>query len=198
MNEIFKRNVPGTTEILQTKTIGIAGCGGLGSNVAFSLTRAGIGSLVLVDFDKVELSNINRQAYFLKDVGILKVEVLEDYLLQINPVLQIKKVAKKISREDVFEIFSDVDLLVEAFDRAEEKQWLIETWCERYSDKPIVVGSGIGGIGKTDHIKIHKAGNVIVCGDETSSADIGLCSSRVAIVAHMQANEAISWLVENT
>jgi sulfur carrier protein ThiS adenylyltransferase len=58
--------------------IGIAGCGGLGSNCAVALSRVGIGRLILVDFDVVELSNLNRQYYFRDQIGLLKTEALTE------------------------------------------------------------------------------------------------------------------------
>lgn len=196
MKNIFVRNVPGSTEIFRKKTVGIAGCGGLGSNAAVALVRAGIGKLVLADFDKVEYSNLNRQYYFLADVGKLKVEALAVHLKHINPEVELICYTEKLSPESIPAIFKDVDVMLEAFDAAESKQWLLETWCRYFPQKPIICASGLSGIGKSDALQIHRAGNVILCGDETTQADIGLCSARVAIAANMQANEALAWLWE--
>jgi sulfur carrier protein ThiS adenylyltransferase len=194
MKEIFARNVAGSTEFFRHKTIGIAGCGGLGSNAAVALVRAGIGKLILADFDMVEHSNLNRQYYFLSDVGKLKVEALTIHLKNINPEIEIICHTEKLSHETVPAIFCDVDILIEAFDVAESKKWLIETWCYHFPDKAIICASGLAGIGETEKLKIHRAGNLIICGDETTQSDMGLCSARVAIAANMQANEALAWL----
>jgi sulfur carrier protein ThiS adenylyltransferase len=193
--DIFIRNVPGTAEILEKVTIGIAGCGGLGSNVAVSLTRSGVGNLILADFDVVELSNINRQHFFLQDVGKKKVNALSKYLKKINPDINIKKHFSTVTPENVEKLFGKADLLIEAFDRAERKHWLIQTWCKDFPQKPVISGNGLSGYGHTDKLKVTKAGNVYFCGDCESDMTMGLCAPRVAIVANMEANVAIELLV---
>jgi sulfur carrier protein ThiS adenylyltransferase len=196
MIEIFIRNVRESTELFRQKTIGIAGCGGLGSNAAVALVRAGIGKLVLADFDKVEFSNLNRQYFFKNDIGKPKVQALANHLQNINPEIQLILHPEKLTPDSIATIFKNVDVLIEAFDAAESKKWLIETWCKQFPNKLIVSGSGLSGIGKTEKLEVHRAGNLIICGDETTQSDIGLCSARIAIVANMQANEALAWLWE--
>lgn len=191
---IFSRNVPGSTDILKKSTIGIAGCGGLGSNAAVALVRAGVGSLILVDFDRVEISNLNRQYYFQSDIGKTKAEALGEHLRSINPKVNTIIHLIKLSFKDTSEIFKNADLLIEAFDNAESKRWLIESWCSAFPGKAIICGSGLGGIGRTNSLLVHSSGNIYFCGDEESDSSMGLCSSRVAIVAGMQANVAISLL----
>ena len=186
--EIFGKNVPGSTEQFQKFTIGIAGCGGLGSNAAVALTRAGIGELVLVDFDRVEVSNLNRQYYFQSDIGKFKVEALSDHLRAINTEIQIEAINSKISRSDVVDLFQNCNILIEALDEAESKQFLIETWCKNFPERPIVCGNGLAGLGHTESIKVRKSGNIYMCGDSKTDISSGLCSARVAIVANMQAN----------
>ena len=195
ISKIFERNVPGTTERLLKATIGVAGCGGLGSNAAVSLVRAGLGHLILVDHDEVEVSNLNRQYYFQSDVGKVKVEALADHLRAINPEIDLILHNMKLTPEDIPEIFRNVDLLIEAFDRAEDKQWLIEAWCSTFKDRPIIVGSGLSGIGNTKSLTVQNAGNITFCGDGVSDMSMGLCASRVAMTANMQANVAIALLV---
>jgi len=124
--QIFKRNVPGLTDILSKKTAGIAGLGGLGSNVAVSLVRSGLGKLIVADYDTVELSNLNRQFYFLEDIGKKKTEALAVYLKNINPGLILEAHWIKLDRKNVCNVFKDANILIEAFDKAEEKAWLIE------------------------------------------------------------------------
>jgi sulfur carrier protein ThiS adenylyltransferase len=192
---IFERNVPGTTERLQKATVGIAGCGGLGSNAAVALVRAGVGRLILADPDKVELSNLNRQHYFLPDIGKVKVEALAVHLRAINPEVSLDVHHTELSPEKVAVIFKDADLLIEALDRAESKRWLIESWCKSFPDRPIVCGSGLSGIGNTNTLKVKSTGRIHFCGDGETDMSIGLCSARVAIAANMQANVAIEILV---
>jgi len=192
---LFSRNVPVMTGCLEKAVVGIAGCGGLGSNAAVSLTRAGIGKLVLTDFDCVELSNLNRQYFFREDIGKKKVDALSARLLTINPAVSLDIHTNKLTKENFSEVFSSVDMLIEAFDQAEDKQWLIEKWSQRYPEKPIIVGNGLAGYGGNESIKVTKVGNIYFCGDMVSDMKIGLCASRVALVANMQANTAIELLV---
>jgi sulfur carrier protein ThiS adenylyltransferase len=195
MIDIFSRNVPGTTEILQKSSIGIAGCGGLGSNAAVSLVRAGIGTLILVDYDVVESSNLNRQFFFQSDTGKKKVDALSFYLKAINPDVNLITHTCEITPQNVPELFGSSDLLIEAFDRAERKKWLIESWCKSFPDKPLVCGNGLSGMGRFEDLKITKIGNIYFCGDGKTDMTMGLCSARVAIVSNMEANTAIEILV---
>ena len=195
ISEIFARNVHGMTEKLQSKTVGIAGCGGLGSNIAVSLVRAGIGRLILADFDIVEASNLNRQHYFQKDIGRVKVEALREHLQAIHSYTKIHIHHLRLVPENIPVLFQEADLLIEAFDIAESKQWLIETWVSAFPEKPIIVGSGLAGAGRTNDLKVKKNGNIYLCGDGESEMDMGLCSARVCLAANMQANAAIALLI---
>jgi sulfur carrier protein ThiS adenylyltransferase len=194
-DSLFARNVPGTWEILSRKTVGLAGCGGTGSNAAVALARAGIGRLILADCDIIAPSNLNRQYYFLEDVGKAKAETLAHRLKQINPRLRVEAHLVEVTPANVYDLFKEADILIEAFDRAESKQWLIETWCRRFPHRPIVCGSGLSGWGRTGSLKVRRSGQIVVCGDETTDMSMGLISARVAIVANMQANEAIALLL---
>jgi len=193
---IFERNVPGTTEILQGATVGIAGCGGLGSNAAVALARAGVGRLILVDHDRVERSNLNRQHYFQSDVGKVKVEALAAHLRAINPDIELILHDIELTPANTPEIFREADVLIEAFDRADRKRWLIESWCRAFPDRPIVCGSGLSGVGNTNALRVHSAGCIHFCGDEESDMAQGLCAARVGVVANMEANVAIELLVK--
>ena len=175
----------------------VAGCGGIGSNVAAALTRAGVGGLILADFDNVELSNLNRQHFFLPDVGKRKTEALAAHLKAIHPAVDVVLHAVEVTAANVAELFSEADVMIEAFDRAENKAMLIETWCKHFPRRPIICASGISGYGATEGLKVRRAGRIIVCGDETTDMSAGLVSARVSIVAAMQANEAIAYLFEN-
>jgi len=193
--DIFSRNVPGITEKLQSAVAAIAGCGGLGSNAAVALVRAGVGTLILADFDSVELSNLNRQHFFLADLGKKKTDALAVHLRNINPEVTLHLHAGTVTPDLVESIFGSADLLIEAFDRAEAKQWLIETWCTLFPDKPLVAASGLAGAGATGEIQIRKSGNLYICGDGVSDPEYaGLISARVALTANMQANIALALL----
>lgn len=195
---LFDRNVPGSTEILGRAAAGIAGCGGLGSQVAVSLARAGVGRLILVDGDRVEESNLNRQHYFLEDIGRPKAEALAARLRTINPALQVQALVLRLEPGMVAGVFGPADLLVEAFDRAEEKRWLIEAWCRAFPGRPVIAASGVSGLGNSGRLRVRRSGLIAVCGDETSDMSEGLCAPRVAIVANLQANLAVQWLVRGT
>ncbi len=196
MSKIFERNVPGSTERLQKAAVGIAGCGGLGSNAAVSLVRAGVGTLIIADSDRVEESNLNRQHFFQDDIGKKKVDALAFHLRAINPEVVIKTYDLELTPADISEVFKEADLLIEAFDRAESKQWLIESWSRAFPGKAIICASGLSGLGRTETLKVHRAGNIYFCGDGESDMSMGLCSARVAIVANMEANTAIEILSE--
>jgi sulfur carrier protein ThiS adenylyltransferase len=193
-NPIFECNVPGTTEKLQRSTVGIAGCGGLGSNAAVALVRAGVGRLILADHDVVEASNLNRQHYFQSDIGAKKVEALSRHLRAINQGVDLVLHDIELTRENAPGIFAGADLLIEAFDRADSKRWLIEAWCIAYPDRPIVAASGVSGCGNTGGMHIHSSGKIHVCGDEESDRSEGLCAARVMMAASMEANVAIGLL----
>ncbi|MBD3235764.1 MAG: sulfur carrier protein ThiS adenylyltransferase ThiF [Candidatus Eisenbacteria bacterium] len=192
----FARNVPGMTARLSAATIGIAGCGGLGSNIAVALARAGVGQLILVDRDRVSLSDLNRQHYFESDLGRPKVAALGDHLRGIHPAIRLTAAQEELQPADVAQRFADAELLVEAFDDAAAKAWLIEAWSAAFPERPIVAASGIGGYGRTADLRVRRAGRIHVCGDEASDQSLGLCAARVAIVANMQANVAIELLMD--
>lgn len=195
IEKIFERNVPGVRDILSKKTVAVAGCGGLGSNAAVALVRAGIGKLIIADFDVVELSNLNRQYFFMGDVGKRKTDALKAHLLAINPEVEILDHFMELTPENIAGLFEEADLLVEAFDRAESKVWLIESWCTHYPERPIVCASGLSGMGGTEELAVRRSGYIVMCGDFESDMCIGLTSARVAIAANMQANLAIEILV---
>ncbi len=193
---IFSRNVAGMTEVLNRATVGIAGCGGLGSNAAMLLVRAGMGHLVLVDFDVVEPSNLNRQFFFQSDIGTPKVTALAAHLRAINPSVRLTIHQTMLSRETVAPTFAACDLLIEAFDRAEAKEWLIEAWCAAYPDRPIVCASGLAGYGRSESMQVRRAGNLVMVGDGISDMSEGLCAARVMLAAALEANSTIEFLME--
>jgi sulfur carrier protein ThiS adenylyltransferase len=194
---IFSRNVPGMYHALSTATVGIAGCGGLGSNAAVALVRAGIGHLIIADFDVVEESNLNRQYYFRSDVGVKKVRALSSHLLAINPDVRLSTCEKRLSPDTVRDVFLDADLLIEAFDSPDAKAWLCREWRSHFPERPLVSANGLSGMGRTEELRVHRRGTFHIVGDGVSDMSIGLCSARVAIAANMQANIAIELLMQS-
>jgi len=186
-------------EKIKDKTIGIAGCGGLGSNAAISLARIGILKFVLVDFDCIDESNLNRQYYFRDQIGIKKVEALSDNMLKIDCNIQIEAHDLKIQSSEVKTIFGKCDIIIEAFDKSDAKTMLIETVMEHLPDIPLIIGNGMAGFGGFDQLKILQwAENVFVCGDGFSEIgeEMPPLGPRVAIVANMQANLALELLLK--
>lgn len=182
---------------LKNYSIGIAGCGGLGSNCAVALARVGIGSLVLADFDIVSTSNLNRQYYFLNQVGEPKVHALKRVIHQINPDATVVAFELKLDPEHVVRCFRDCDVIVEAFDLASEKEMLIETVSSAFPEKPLVLGLGMAGWGMNESIHFRRLGNIYVCGDETSEISdlMPPLAPRVGMVANMQANTVLEILL---
>lgn len=185
---------------IQATRVGIAGAGGLGSNCAVHLVRCGFKQLIIVDFDRVEPSNLNRQFFFNSQVGNPKVDMLKDNLLAVNPDLDLNIIHGKIDRTNIRDFFNGCDIIVEAFDQARDKKMIIETYAG--SEKLLVSASGIAGWGNSDDIIIHRAGkNFILIGDLVSETSDSLppASPRVGIAAAKQADVILSHVIgENT
>jgi sulfur carrier protein ThiS adenylyltransferase len=182
---------------LKKCTVGIAGCGGLGSTCAVNLARAGVGKLIIVDYDIVTEANLERQYYFADQINTLKVHALRSNLLRIDPTISVKAFDLKLCSSDIIELYAGCDVIVEAFDKAEMKQMIIETVHNNMPHKPLVAGIGVAGYGMTDMLHVHRSGNLIVCGDQLTelSEENPLTAPRVGIVANMQANEVIELLL---
>jgi sulfur carrier protein ThiS adenylyltransferase len=194
---LYSRNPSGSVARLQGKVVGIAGAGGLGSSIAVSLLRAGVQRFILVDHDRVELSNLNRQYFFLDQVGLEKTVALHQSLLRVNPFVEAELHCVWINAENLVELFAKADLLIEALDDPEMKAMVARRWLQSFPDRYVVMGSGISGYGMNDIITTTVHGRVVICGDQkTELSEIaGLCAPRVGIVAHMQANVALELLL---
>lgn len=179
-------------------SIGIAGCGGLGSNCAVALARVGIGRLVLVDFDVVEPSNLNRQYFFRKQIGVPKVDALSENIRLIDPDVEMVTHLLKLDPDNIPRVFAGCDVVVEAFDLADQKMMLIETILEKMPDLPVISGSGMAGWGQTGIIRVEKHENLYLCGDQQTEASdlVPPLAPRVGIVANMQANIVLEILLE--
>ena len=182
---------------LNPYTVGIAGCGGLGSNCAVALARVGIGHLILADFDVIEPGNLNRQYYFLDQIGQKKVEALKSNILRINPDIKIDTYPVELDPVSIRDVFNTCDVIVEAFDRKEMKLMIAETVLCDMPHIPLVMGSGLAGWGNNDQLVTVRSGNLYVCGDETSETSMELppMAPRVGIVANMQANVVLEILL---
>ena len=195
---LFAEHDPQVLAALRESTVGIAGAGGLGSNVAVSLARAGVGRLIIADYDRIEPSNLNRQQYFLRQIGRRKGDALRENLRAINPFSEYIVHAVRVTRANAGRIFGDAEILVEAFDKAAAKQMLIDAWLSLHPDRPIVVASGLAGYGKNRKLHTRRMGSLYVCGDEESQCPKGVSpmAPRVAIVANLQANLVVELLVD--
>ncbi len=184
-------------QVLKTKTVGIAGCGGLGSNCAVALARVGIGRLVIADFDLVEKGNLNRQFYFVDQIGMLKVAALKQNLLRVNPELRVNAFDIRLCQSDIIEIFSKCDVIVEAFDKAEMKFMILDAVHNFLPEKYLVMGIGMAGWGDNNMIRSRQSDKLIICGDEINAIDEQCppMAPRVGIVASMQANAVLEILL---
>ena len=188
--DLLKRNVKGIAKKLKETKVCILGLGGLGSNVAVLLARAGIGSLKLVDFDIVEASNLNRQQYRISHIGIKKTEAIRTIIKEINHFVEIEVLNKKVDRENILSIVGDVEIVVEAFDVAETKAMAIEELLIN-GDKILVSASGMAGLGSANEIVTRKIkDNFYLIGDNYSDYEeySGIMSTRVMLCAAHQAN----------
>lgn len=178
--------------------VGIAGAGGLGSNCAAALARTGVGTIVIADFDRVEQSNLSRQFYFCAQTGMMKTEALKENLVRIRPEIQILTFQVKLDRANIPSVFAGCDVIVEAFDRPEMKEMIIESVQKELPGVPLVVGSGLAGWGRNEIMKFRKIDeSLYVCGDEMTetSDDLPPLAPRVGIVANMQANTVVEILL---
>jgi sulfur carrier protein ThiS adenylyltransferase len=188
-------NSRNNSEFLKRKSkfkIAIAGCGGLGSNIAQMLVRSGIDKLKIIDFDTVCISNLNRQFYFVDDLGKLKTDALECNLKRIGLTLDVEKRALKVTRNNFKELFIDVDILIEAFDNVESKKMMLDGFLNLNEvDKYLICASGMAGIGSSNNIVSKQMGNnVYICGDfkTVPTEKNGIMAPRVMLTAAHQAN----------
>ena len=187
---LLKRNVKGISKKLKKTRVCILGLGGLGSNVAVLLARSGIGYLKLVDFDIVEASNLNRQQYRISHIGIKKTEAMKSIIREINPFVEVDILDIKVDRENIYSIVGDIEIVVEAFDRAETKAMTLEKLLTD-KNKIVVSASGMAGLGSANEIVTRKIkDNFYLIGDNYSDYEeySGIMSTRVMLCAAHQAN----------
>lgn len=195
---LVARHTPGVHERLRKAVVGIAGLGGLGSTVAIALARMGIGKLVLADYDIVEPSNLNRQQYFVDQLGLAKTTAISENLRRINPFVQVETHEVRLGPENVPIIFAEADVLVEAFDKASEKAMLLDRFKRAYPERPVVMASGLAGYESSNSIRTRELGKgIITVGDGECAAceGMGLMAPRVGIAACHQANAVLRLLL---
>lgn len=178
-------------------TVAICGLGGLGSNIAVALARAGVGKLILIDFDRVDISNLHRQQYQADQIGLYKTEALTENLKRIAPYVEIISHTVRITEENFQEILQDANIICEAFDDAEAKSMLVNGVLEQLHTKYLIAASGMAGLGSANSIKTRRVmERFYLCGDGVSDVgdDIGLVAPRVMLCAAHQAQMVLQIL----
>ena len=171
--------------------VAVCGLGGLGSNIAIALARAGVGHLHLIDFDRVDLTNLNRQQYAVGQLGQYKTDALRETLSLVSPYCDVTCDTIQVTEENLPDLLKTEDDICEAFDRAEAKAMLVSGVLEHFPEKYLVAGSGLAGLGSANTIQTRRVSQrFYLCGDGTSdsSVGLGLVASRVLVCAAHEAN----------
>ena len=171
--------------------VAVCGLGGLGSNIAIALARAGVGHLHLIDFDRVDLTNLNRQQYAVGQLGQYKTDALRETLSLVSPYCDVTCDTVRVTEENLPDLLRNDDYICEAFDRAEAKAMLVSGVLEHFPEKYLVAGSGLAGLGSANTIQTRRVSQrFYLCGDGTSdsSVGLGLVASRVLVCAAHEAN----------
>lgn len=171
--------------------VAVCGLGGLGSNIAIALARAGVGHLHLIDFDRVDLTNLNRQQYAVGQLGQYKTDALRETLSLVSPYCDVTCDTIKVTEENLPDLLKTEDYICEAFDRAEAKAMLVSGVLEHFPEKYLVAASGLAGLGSANTIQTRRVSQrFYLCGDGTSdsSVGLGLVASRVLVCAAHEAN----------
>ena len=171
--------------------VAVCGLGGLGSNIAIALARAGVGHLHLIDFDRVDLTNLNRQQYAVGQLGQYKTDALRETLSLVSPYCDVTCDTVRVAEENLPDLLRNEDYICEAFDRAEAKAMLVSGVLEHFPEKYLVAGSGLAGLGSANTIQTRRVSKrFYLCGDGTSdsSVGLGLVASRVLVCAAHEAN----------
>ncbi len=196
---MMARHTPNVHMKLKKGKVAIAGLGGLGSNVAIILARIGVGQLLLVDFDVVELSNLNRQSYNMSHLGMPKTVALKKQIEEVNPFIKVETQNTKVTEDNIVELFSEYDIICEAFDKPEAKSTLVNVALKQLRRIKVVAASGMAGYDSSNLIKtVRPMSRLYLCGDFENEAKIGngLMAPRVLICAGHQANMILRLLLE--
>lgn len=184
---------PALWERFQQATVAVCGLGGLGSHIALALARAGVGTLRLFDFDRVDLSNLNRQQYKACQIGLEKPMALAENLREVNPYLRLEPHALRLTEENIPLLLQGAQVVCEAFDRPEEKALLTNTVLERLPEAYLVAASGMAGLGPANAIRTRRVGSrLYLCGDgESDVQNSSLFAPRVMLCAAHQAQAVL-------
>ena len=200
LDQAFDARFP---EEMQTKLrnarVAVAGLGGLGSNIAVMLARSGVGELLLVDFDTVDVTNLNRQMYLIPQLGKPKAEALPEILYQINPYLTYRSVCIKVTPDNVKELFSEYPIVCEAFDKPDQKAMLVRELLMQCPKTTVVSGNGMAGYADANEIRTCQVmKRLYVCGDQSTDVGngIGLIAPRVAVCAAHEANKVLQLIIQ--
>lgn len=200
LDQAFDARFP---EEMQTKLrnarVAVAGLGGLGSNIAVMLARSGVGELLLVDFDTVDVTNLNRQMYLIPQLGKPKAEALPEILYQINPYLTYRSVCIKVTPDNVKELFSEYPIVCEAFDKPDQKAMLVRELLMQCPKTIVVSGNGMAGYADANEIRTCQVmKRLYVCGDQSTDVEngIGLIAPRVAVCAAHEANKVLQLIMQ--
>lgn len=191
---LYKRHGKELQERFFSATVALCGLGGLGSHIAFALARAGIGKLILIDFDTVDITNLHRQQYKASQIGMKKTEALAENIREIAPYISLVLHTAKVTEDNLKGLLQDADIICEAFDRAEEKGMLVNGVLEQMPEKFLVAASGMAGMGSVNTIRTRKITNrFYLSGDGKSDvADgMGLVAPRVMLCAAHQAHTVL-------
>lgn len=181
--------------------VAVCGLGGLGSNIAIALARAGVGHLHLIDFDRVDLTNLNRQQYAVGQLGQYKTDALRETLSLVSPYCDVTCDTIQVTEENLPGLLKTEDYICEAFDRAEAKAMLVSGVLEHFPEKYLVAGSGLAGLGSANTIQTRRVSQrFYLCGDGTSdsSVGLGLVASRVLVCAAHEANMILRLIAGET
>ena len=184
---------------LRNARVAVAGLGGLGSNIAVMLARSGVGELLLVDFDTVDVTNLNRQMYLIPQLGKPKAEALPEILYQINPYLSYRSVCIKVTPDNVKELFSEYPIVCEAFDKPDQKAMLVRELLMQCPKTIVVSGNGMAGYADANEIRTCQVmKRLYVCGDQSTDVGngIGLIAPRVAVCAAHEANKVLQLIMQ--
>lgn len=181
-------------EAFTEATVALCGLGGLGSNIAFSLARAGIGKLILIDYDYVDITNLHRQQYKATQIGQKKTEALTENLLEIAPYITLESHHIRITEQNAVSLLQEAQIICEAFDDPYAKAMLTNLVLTRLPEKYLVAASGMAGLESANKIQTKRVtDHFYLCGDGISDVadDIGLVSSRVMLCAAHQAHAVL-------
>lgn len=185
---------PDFLALIQKANVGIAGAGGLGSNIANALVRTGVINFVIADYDKVQMHNLNRQNYFPTQVGDYKALSTLCYIKAINSNANVDIYTERVTEENINTIFKKCDIVFEAFDDASCKKMMLENMYK--SEKILVFGSGLSGFSMEGEAlfvrEVKKNIHIVGFNNKEVDKENPPFASKVIAVASVMANVGIN------